>query len=568
MEKLIKAFLILLFMCVTLWSAPNYMQQLEQYDVQMKNATHDETLRIFHGLKAIYIQSIIGNDLNLKKETLERLVKTAQVLKLDTSKYESELATMGGKDVKKSAPSKPLIPPPAAEESFHASSSSTPSMPSSMNADKSMSETNRVSSQKTANTSLPKTYNGKNTLQHVSTNDDEVVLDFGSAVIESNVKIFVLKNAESYKKIIDIPAVIVNAPLSISTPKKLQGLRVSQYNSETIRVIVDAPLSFETYVSVLENSVIISLNKKPVLTKRTYPSSTVTTPTPTVTQEAPKKNLPAVAPSSEQASSFTPSPVSNAKNSNSQAAASIPAPIMASNVASSPSKKGAKKDKTIVIDAGHGGKDAGAIGYKQRMEKDLVLDMALQLGKELKTRGYKIYFTRQKDEFINLRDRTKVANDKNADLFLSLHANAAPNEAKKLSMKGLETFFLSPDRSERSKNVAALENQSDMEEMDFYSKETFLNVLNREKIILSNKVAIDVQSSMLKSVKKRYSVEDGGVREAPFWVLVGATMPSVLIELGYISNPEESDNMFNPQYQKLLVDGISDGIDRYYTNNP
>jgi len=197
MEKLIKAFLILLFMCVTLWSAPNYMQQLEQYDVQMKNATHDETLRIFHGLKAIYIQSIIGNDLNLKKETLERLVKTAQVLKLDTSKYESELATMGGKDVKKSTPSKPLIPPPAAEESFHASSSSTPSMPSSMNADKSMSETNRVSSQKTANTSLPKTYNGKNTLQHVSTNDDEVVLDFGSAVIESNVKIFVLKNAES-----------------------------------------------------------------------------------------------------------------------------------------------------------------------------------------------------------------------------------------------------------------------------------------------------------------------------------------------------------------------------------
>ncbi len=135
-------------------------------------------------------------------------------------------------------------------------------------------------------------------------------------------------------------------------------------------------------------------------------------------------------------------------------------------------------------------------------------------------------------------------------------------------MKGLETFFLSPDRSERSKNVAALENKSDIEEMDFYSKETFLNVFNREKIVLSNKLAIDIQANMLGSVKKKYEVDDGGVREAPFWVLVGATMPSVLIEIGYITNPDESDKMFNPQYQKLIVDGISNGIDQYFTNNP
>ncbi len=235
----------------------------------------------------------------------------------------------------------------------------------------------------------------------------------------------------------------------------------------------------------------------------------------------------------------------------------------ASNV---PSK--AQRSRTIVIDAGHGGKDAGAIGYKGRMEKHLVLDVALELGKMLKQRGHKVYYTRTKDEFINLRDRTKVANDKNADLFISLHANAAPNEAKKLSMKGLETFFLSPDRSERSKNVAALENQSDIEEMDFYSKETFLNVLNREKIVLSNKAAIDVQSHMLKNVRKKYDVDDGGVREAPFWVLVGALMPSVLVELGYITNPDESDKMFNPHYQKLLVEGMSDGVERYFSNNP
>ncbi len=514
------------------------MQQLEQYDVQMKSANNDEMLRVFHGLKAIYIQSIIKSDDALKKETLERLIKTAKILKLDASKYESELATMS-KGSQKTAPSKPLIPPPVAEESFAESSSSskTTTLPVATSA---LPATTQLTS------TLPKSYKGKNVLHRVTTSEEEIVLDFGSAVAENSVKVFVLKSADSYKKIIDLPAIIMNAPLTIATPKKLQNLRISQYNTNTIRIILDASSAFETYVSVLDNQVILSLDKKPILREKRTIAPMAETP----------KKIPVVAATPESSSkSYT------------AATSAIPvAPALAPTKASS--KKGMKKDKTIVIDAGHGGKDAGAIGYKQRMEKHLVLDMALQLGKELKSRGYKVYYTRQRDEFINLRDRTKVANDKNADLFVSLHANAAPTEAKKLSMKGLETFFLSPDRSERSKNVAALENQSDMEEMDFYSKETFLNVFNREKIVLSNKIAIDVQSSMLKSVRKKYSVEDGGVREAPFWVLVGATMPSVLVELGYISNPEESNNMFNPQYQRHLVEGISDGIDQYYANNP
>ena len=95
MGKHIRAFFVLLLMCVALLGAPNYMQQLQQYDTQMNGASNDEMLRIFHGLKAIYIQSIIGSDDALKKETLERLIKTAKVLKLDASKYESELATLG-----------------------------------------------------------------------------------------------------------------------------------------------------------------------------------------------------------------------------------------------------------------------------------------------------------------------------------------------------------------------------------------------------------------------------------------------------------------------------------------
>ena len=537
------------------------MQQLEQYDTQMKGANNDEILRVFHGQKAIYIQAIISGDESLKKETLERLIKTAKILKLDASKYESELATMG-KDTKKATPSKPLVPPPAAEESFgtsHNSSTGVP-IPTSVTSTASQSSfsnnENKVISTPQSNqptshvaSSLPKNYNGRNVLQHVKTNEEEIVLDLGSTVVESSVKVFVLKTTDGYKKIIDIPAIIMNAPLTITTPKKLKSLRISQYNANTIRIILDAPAAFETYVSILDTQVILSLDKKPSLTEKKIA-------TPSRAIETPKKE------------SIVASKTGDISSKSSNVVAlpiSTETPVIPINVSN---KKGQKHDKIIVIDAGHGGKDAGAIGYKQRMEKHLVLDMALQLGKELKSRGYKVFYTRQKDEFINLRERTKVANDKNADLFVSLHANAAPNEAKRLSMKGLETFFLSPDRSERSKNVAALENQSDMEEMDFYSKETFLNVFNREKIVLSNKVAIDIQSNMLKHVRKKYSVEDGGVREAPFWVLVGATMPSILVELGYISNPDESDNMFNPQYQKYLIDGISNGIDQYYVNNP
>jgi N-acetylmuramoyl-L-alanine amidase len=486
----------LLLVASTLWATSAQMRQLEVYDAQMRTANNDELLRIFHALKSIYIQSIISSDDTLKVQTLERLVKSAKILKLDSSKYESELSLLR----KENKETKHIQAPPARIE------------PSGF--------PKELTNEKPKNT-LPATFKGKNVLHNVVVNDKNIVLEFGSDVSEQGTKVFGLNSSDSYKKVIDIPAIILNAPLAIKTPSFLQHLRISQYNGDMLRVVMDAQKPFDIYASILEKKVTLSFEK----------------PSPIV-HEAPK-------PSAQEKYKAPPPPM----------------PVMVKN-----SKFQASK--TIVIDAGHGGKDAGATGYKGRKEKGLVLDMAYELGKSLKQRGYKVFYTRQKDVFINLRDRTKVANDKNADLFISLHANAAPNEAKKLSMNGLETFFLSPDRSERSKNVAALENQSDMEEMDFYSKETFLNVFNREKIVLSNKAAIDIQSGMLKSVKKKYDVDDGGVREAPFWVLVGATMPSVLIELGYITNPEESDKMFNAQYQKLLVEGMSDGIDNYFINNP
>ncbi len=222
--------------------------------------------------------------------------------------------------------------------------------------------------------------------------------------------------------------------------------------------------------------------------------------------------------------------------------------------------------KTIVVDAGHGGKDSGAVGYKRYQEKRTVLRVALLVKKLLKKQGYRVYLTRDDDHFVKLSDRTHYANRKKADLFISIHANAAPKK-QKFSLKGIETFFLSPAKTAKAKRIAAKENAAAMG-MDSISKDTLLGFLNRTKIVQSNKLAIDVQSALLTTLRKKYDrIVDGGVREAPFWVLVGAQMPAILIEIGYITNPMEGERLFNPFYQKLLAEGIVRGINNYFAKN-
>ncbi|ULO03451.1 N-acetylmuramoyl-L-alanine amidase [Campylobacter sp. RM12651] len=225
-----------------------------------------------------------------------------------------------------------------------------------------------------------------------------------------------------------------------------------------------------------------------------------------------------------------------------------------------------KSNLLITLDAGHGGKDVGATAFG-RYEKNITLSIVLKLEKALKNKGYKVFLTRKKDVYINLRDRTKMANDKKSDLFISIHANSIGDKTKFDKIYGIETYFLSPARSERSKNAAAIENKSDIEEMNYFSKQTFLNFLNREKIISSNKLAIDIQGGILNNIPKGYLKRDGGVKEAPFWVLVGALMPAVLIEVGYISHPIEGKNIADSAYQDYLVNGIVNGIESYFVKN-
>lgn len=226
-----------------------------------------------------------------------------------------------------------------------------------------------------------------------------------------------------------------------------------------------------------------------------------------------------------------------------------------------------KKHKKIVLDAGHGGKDCGAMSANLVCEKDIVLEVVKFLHKELKKRGYSVLLTRDKDIYIDLVGRTELANKKGADLFISVHANSIPKHSTS-NAHGIETYFLSTARSERARKVAEQENKDDVNLMDYFSKSLFLNSLNTQRLIVSNKLAIDVQYGMLQSVRKNYpDVVDGGVREGPFWVLAGALMPSILIEIGYNSHAIESKRIQSKPYQKILAKGIADGIDSFFSKN-
>ena len=225
------------------------------------------------------------------------------------------------------------------------------------------------------------------------------------------------------------------------------------------------------------------------------------------------------------------------------------------------------KGELIVIDAGHGGHDSGAMCAGKK-EKTLVLQIAKRLEKQLKKKGYKVYLTRKSDRFLKLPQRTKIADRKEAKIFISIHANSVPKR-KRNRVHGIETFFLQTTRDAKSQRIATRENKAVLKGAGSrLSKKVIVDsVLTGPKIVQSNKLAIDVQRRMITNLHKHYkNVRDGGVRHAPFWVLVGASRPSILIEVGYISHPRERKRLFTSRYQELIVKGIAEGVDNYLIN--
>lgn len=231
-----------------------------------------------------------------------------------------------------------------------------------------------------------------------------------------------------------------------------------------------------------------------------------------------------------------------------------------------PSETAIDKNKIIVIDAGHGGDDPGAIGYNRIREKDVVFAIATELRRILKARGYNVFMTREGDEYVKLPTRTRFANEKKAHLFLSIHANAVDNKGAG-DASGIESYFLSPSRSTRAKNVAAKENSADMTDMSMSGKDVVLSFVNKHNIDASHKLAIDLQKGICSEAKKQSSAaKDIGVKEGPFWVLVGAQMPSVLVEVGFVTHPVEGSKLAEDEYREALAKGLADGVDRYFAN--
>ncbi|GAA7688671.1 N-acetylmuramoyl-L-alanine amidase [Helicobacter pylori] len=413
------------------------------------------------------------------------------------------------------------------------------------------------------------------------------IVPFGSSSVKisfnQEIKKFKEVSLKNFKSYLELEA-ILTIPKKHYQFSKQSSITIVQFSPKLARVVISHAPKMTYEVKILKDKLYVSIVEKKTLTRHQMAPKHQAPKPPKhhalkhqVLKPAPKSIKKEI----KEAKEKTPTKHARSKHTHSQwnersAKKEIPKKeaenesknqvfIAEKNDAFIKTKR--KKHKKIVLDAGHGGKDCGAMSANLVCEKDIVLEVVKFLHKELKKRGYSVLLTRDKDIYIDLVARTELANKKSADLFISVHANSIPKRSTS-NAHGIETYFLSTARSERARKVAEQENKDDVNLMDYFSKSLLLNSLNTQRLIVSNKLAIDVQYGMLQSVRKNYpDVVDGGVREGPFWVLAGALMPSILIEIGYNSHAIESKRIQSKPYQKILAKGIADGIDSFFSKN-
>jgi N-acetylmuramoyl-L-alanine amidase len=215
----------------------------------------------------------------------------------------------------------------------------------------------------------------------------------------------------------------------------------------------------------------------------------------------------------------------------------------------------------IIIDAGHGGKDFGAPGYVKGVhEKMVVLSIAKKLAAKIRSEiGCEVIMTRSGDTYLTLEERTAIANMKKGDLFISIHANAAVNK----TAFGVETYFLNLTTDDESISVAARENATSTKNIS--ELQTILNdLMQNAKINESSRLATYVQKELCQNLEKKYNrIKNKGVKQAPFYVLIGAQMPAILVETAFISNKTECQRLMDAKYQNAVCDGIVKGIRKY-----
>jgi N-acetylmuramoyl-L-alanine amidase len=290
-------------------------------------------------------------------------------------------------------------------------------------------------------------------------------------------------------------------------------------------------------------------------------SAGISNPPPVVQQQT-------ASPSVNNANLTTHSPVSNGIASNNGVGNNSAPNNLAQSSAASPTSNGdptlvralGLKIGRVVIDAGHGGHDTGTIGPGGLAEKDVVLDIALRLGNELQQRlGVQVIYTRTGDVFIPLEQRTAMANNAQADLFISIHGNSSPES----NVRGVETYYLSLTNQKDALEVATRENATSAENIHDLS-DIVKRITMDDKIEESRELAIDVQQQLYTGlVSGNSGLKDRGIKKAPFVVLIGANMPSILTEISFVTNSKDAKELRDAKYRQRVADSLFHGISEY-----
>jgi N-acetylmuramoyl-L-alanine amidase len=334
----------------------------------------------------------------------------------------------------------------------------------------------------------------------------------------------------------------------------LKQIRVSETQPEVTRVVLDleVPADFSAAQLANPDRLVVELRRKGA-PAREGPKPAVPAP-----PEAPKIKPPAAA-------AGTPPPVAPAKAEPKLAASKpsqegVPSPAKRNNTGTRSLVRALDlKLERVVLDPGHGGSDTGTIGPAGLTEKDLVLDVARRLGALIEERlGAEVIYTRSDDVFVPLEERTALANQKRADLFLSLHANSGV-----ATVDGSETYYLNFTTSKSAMDVAARENASSKRSIHEL-QDLIEKIALKDKVDESREFAVRVQAALYKELARVNSASrDRGVRRAPFAVLIGASMPSVLTEIAFLSNPREERLLTRLDYRQKIAEAIYQGVAQY-----
>ncbi|HLD23668.1 MAG TPA: N-acetylmuramoyl-L-alanine amidase, partial [Sulfuricurvum sp.] len=423
---------------------------LESAKKALESSDEIEQFRGYNQFKTLYLRAILDKNSDVAHEALEGIVQGGEKLGIDVRKYKADLEKFKT-PFKKSESSQKA--PSLADK---ASPSSVPSVlydktfkPALVASKFSTPEPEKMIKSEPIVKGNEITMTMRHRLLDTSWKENGLILAFDSEIKPSEVRMskIIETDKKRYRYIIDIDSSTLSKTQTLEH-QSINRIKMAQFDAKTLRVVIEHNQPISIKPTPKGSSLYIDLSLEPP--KTTPPLATA--PVVEVQEPLLVSALPPL---------VTVTPRDRSK-------------------------------KIIVIDPGHGGKDSGAVG-NGFMEKEIVLQISKQLSEKLRAQGYTVYMTRSSDVFIELKDRTKFANDKEADLFVSVHANSIPKTSDPLGAQGLETYFLSPTRSERSMRVAALENSEDMEEMGQYGKLSFLSFLNKEKIIASNKLAIDLQ---------------------------------------------------------------------------